>query len=241
VRLKQVATIQTGITLGKVYGDTALIERPYLRVANVQSGRVELSKITTVRLPPAEAAGATLVAGDVLMTEGGDIDKLGRGCVWHGEISECLHQNHVFAVRTDARTLLPEFLVAVMGSRHGRAYFQTTAKQTTNLAATNSTTLGNLPLWLPTTDVQQQILDWVAVNTAEIDGAAVRAFREVGLLHEYRSRLVADVVTGKIDVREAAAHLPDSSTPSEDEGLLAEAAAESDAADLDDAEAEVIA
>jgi len=160
---------------------------------------------------------------------------------WRGEISECLHQNHIFAVRTDARTLLPEFLVAVMGSRHGRAHFQATAKQTTNLAATNSTTLGNLPLWLPTTDVQQQILDWVAVNTAEIDGAVVRSLREVGLLHEYRSRLVADVVTGKIDVREAAAHLPHASTPSEDEGLRVEAAAESDAADLDDAEAEVIA
>ena len=208
-RLKQVATIQTGITLGKTYREATLVERPYIRVANVQAGRLDLAKITRVRVPAVEADGATLRAGDVLMTEGGDIDKLGRGCVWHDEIAGCLHQNHVFAVRPVPSVLLPEFLVAMMGSPHGRRYFQLTAKQTTNLAATNSTTLGNFPLRLPPVCEQQQILKGIAENTGDLHQAIDRAQREISLLREYRTRLIADVVTGKLDVRAAAASLPD--------------------------------
>ena len=102
-RLKQASVIQTGITIGQNYGEDELIERPYLRVANVQSGRLDLSRVTTVRVPTAEINRATLKKGDVLMTEGGDIDKLGRGCVWMGDIPDCLHQNHIFAVRPNPR------------------------------------------------------------------------------------------------------------------------------------------
>ena len=50
--------------------------------------------------------------GDVLMTEGGDLDKLGRGTVWKGEIPDCLHQNHIYAVRCFRHKLLPEFLAS---------------------------------------------------------------------------------------------------------------------------------
>ena len=210
-RLKHVAKIQTGITLGKTYREATLVERPYLRVANVQAGRLDLAKITRVRVPAMEADGATLRSGDVPMTEGGDIDKLGRGCVWHDEIPGCLHQNHVFAVRPMPSVLLPEFLVAMMGSPHGRRYFQLTAKQTTKLAATNSTTLGNFPLRLPSVGEQQQILKIIAESTGNLHQAIDRAHSEISLLREYRTRLIADVVTGKLDVRAATANLPDES------------------------------
>jgi type I restriction enzyme S subunit len=144
LRLKDVATVQTGVTLGKDYRSAATRRFPYLRVANVQTGRLDLRRIKEIDVPPADASRSMLRRGDVLMTEGGDIDKLGRGCVWNGEIADCLHQNHIFAVRCQSR-LVPEFLVVLMASAHGRKYFQLTAKQTTNLAATNSTTLRELP------------------------------------------------------------------------------------------------
>ena len=99
MRLKDVARVQTGFTLGKDYRAQRTISRPYLRVANVQAGRADLSNVKLVEVTPHEAHKAALLPGDVLMTEGGDIDKLGRGCVWRGEIPGCLHQNHVFAVR----------------------------------------------------------------------------------------------------------------------------------------------
>ncbi|MGI9077687.1 MAG: restriction endonuclease subunit S [Gemmatimonadaceae bacterium] len=235
-RLKHVSVVQTGITLGKSYGHAALVERPYLRVANVQAGRLDLTKITTVRVPLAEAAKTILQPGDVLMTEGGDIDKLGRGCVWGDVIPNCLHQNHVFAVRVRQDALLPEFLVALMGSPHGRNYFQLTAKQTTNLAATNSTTLGDFPLLLPPVDEQARILAWVCEDSGPLESAIDRARREIALLREYRTRLIADVITGKLDVREAAARLPEE--PEELESLeVAEALTDDDEDTVDDLDA----
>jgi type I restriction enzyme S subunit len=208
-RLKDAAVVQTGLTLGKNYRGLATETRPYLRVANVQHGRVDLKHVKHINVPLAEAAGATLKVRDVLMTEGGDIDKLGRGCVWRDEIPGCLHQNHVFAVRCRQDVLVPEFLVGLMTSLHGRTYFQLTAKQTTNLASTNSTTLRAFPVMLPPVAEQRAILDEVARRTSELDIALTRTWNEISLLREYRTRLIADVVTGKLDVHAAAANLPD--------------------------------
>ena len=199
-RLKQVSTIQAGLTLGKAYRNAELIERPYLRVANVQSGHLDLSEITTVQVPLAEVKKTTLEIGDVLMTEGGDIDKLGRGCMWQGEIPCCLHQNHVFAVRPNPTDLNPAFLVALMGTVQGRNYFHATAKQTTNLAATNRTTLGEFPIYLPSIREQQAIVDHITKESSARDAAIKRARRQIELVEEYRTRLIADVVTGKIDI-----------------------------------------
>src|SRR3546814_17828054 len=91
-------SVQTGIAKGKAINGAA-ITLPYLRVANVQDGHVDLSVIKTITLKPSEVDRYSLRKGDVLFTEGGDFDKLGRGTVWNGEIKPCLHQNHVFAVR----------------------------------------------------------------------------------------------------------------------------------------------
>jgi type I restriction enzyme S subunit len=98
-RLKFLATVRTGLTIGKDYKARAVSDYSYLRVANVQDGYLDLSEVTKVAVPDTEAGSCLLAVGDVLMNEGGDIDKLGRGCVWKGEIAPCLHQNHVFAVR----------------------------------------------------------------------------------------------------------------------------------------------
>jgi len=178
-------------------------------VANVQAGRMDLMLIKTIRVPIEEANRSTLEPGDVLMTEGGDIDKLGRGCIWRGEILGCLHQNHVFAVRPFHKQLMPEFLVALIGSLLGRRYFQLTAKQTTNLAATNSTTLGDFPFPLPSVHEQRKAIEWISEQSNQLDIANEKASNEIVLLGEYRTRLISDVVTGKLDVREAAANLPE--------------------------------
>ena len=231
--LKAVSAIQSGITLGKDYGGQQTREFPYLRVANVQAGFVDLSVVKKIRVPMAEARRSTLAVGDVLMTEGGDPDKLGRGCVWGGQVSPCLHQNHVFAVRPDQQRLEPMFLSAFMGTNSARAYFQSTAKQTTNLASTNKTKIGGLQVPLPPIDEQRAILATVAAETQPASAAIARFETEIKLLREYRRRLVADVVTGKLDVRDAAARLPD---PVHGE-LPEDAGDESEYIDFADAEA----
>ena len=207
-RLKDLAEVQTGLTLGKDYGAAQTSEYNYLRVANVQSSSLDLREVTRVRVPASEAERCTLRTGDVLMTEGGDIDKLGRSTIWTGEIEPCLHQNHVFAVRCH-EVLDPLYLVLMMSTPHGRQYFYTTAKKTTNLASTNSTTLRAFGFHYPAVDEQRRIVAWLEENTAGVVGVQSRAKREIDLLREFRTRLTSDVVTGQVDVREIAATLPE--------------------------------
>jgi type I restriction enzyme S subunit len=211
--LKAACEIQSGITLGKDYRGQTLREYPYLRVANVQAGHTNLTVVKTIRITKAEAARSMLQQGDVLMTEGGDPDKLGRGCVWDAQVAPCLHQNHIFAVRPKQSQLVPHFLSALMGTSYARAYFQSTAKQTTNLATTNKTKIGQFKVLLPKVDEQNSILTALKEETRPISAAISRLEREIELLREYRTRLVADVVTGKLDVRAAAARLPDEARP----------------------------
>lgn len=206
--LKKLATIQSGVTLGKRYLDHKLVEYPYLRVANVQDGHLNLSTVKTLLLSEDDAARSMLQNGDVLMTEGGDPDKLGRGCVWDGQISPCLHQNHIFAVRTERTRLHPNFLVALLSSYYAKIYFLLTAKQTTNLASTNKTTIGQLPILLPSVKEQTQLLSILALETQQVQQAMATARHEIDLIREYRTRLIADIVTGKLDVRAVAAQLP---------------------------------
>ncbi len=207
--LKAVCEIQSGITLGKDYTCHIVHSYPYLRVANVQAGYTNLAVIKTIYVSEAEALRSTLRKGDVLMTEGGDPDKLGRGCVWDAKIAPCLHQNHIFAVRPDQSQLIPHFLSVLTSTTYARAYFQSTAKQTTNLAATNKTKIGLLKLLLPPVNEQNEILTAINQSCRPISNTMSRLEREIELLREYRIRLVADVVTGKLDIREAATPFPE--------------------------------
>ena len=200
VRLKDVAQVQLGLTLGKSYRGLETVSRPYLRVANVQDGRIDIAQVKSVEVPLYEALATTLADGDVLMTEGGDIDKLGRGCVWHGEVQDCLHQNHIFAVRCRQESLRAEYLVGLMASRYGRSYFQVTAKKTTNLASTNSGTLRAFPVPLPSVDDQEAILRFVSRNTRILDMVIHQTEGVIERAREYLERLINDVVIGTVDV-----------------------------------------
>lgn len=222
VPLKGACKVQSGITLGKNYPQQSVSEYPYLRVANVQSGYLSLKNVKSLKLPKAEAERSMLQAGDVLMTEGGDPDKLGRGCVWNAEVANCVHQNHVFVVRTVKSRLRPEYLAALLESRYARSYFQRSSKQTTNLASTNKTTIGQFRLPLPTVKEQGSILLGMARETDPIVTTILRAEREITLMQEYRTRLTADIVTGKLDVRTAAAALPEIANAAADEPVTDE-------------------
>jgi len=166
--LEEVAEIRSGVTLGRrLYGRT--IRLPYLRVANVQDGHLDLSKIKEVEILQSEVEKWRLLSGDLLLTEGGDWDKLGRGTVWHNEITNCIHQNHIFRVRTREDTLIPEFLAALIGSPVGKSYFQAASKQTTNLASINQRQLRAFPVFQPPIAEQHRILSELDGLQAKVD------------------------------------------------------------------------
>ena len=91
------------------------------------------------------------------MTEGGDLDKLGRGTIWHGEIPNCLHQNHIFRVRAKQDQLRPYFFSLVVESDIAKRYFLRVAKRTTNLASINKTVLRAFRFPVPEPTEQEEI------------------------------------------------------------------------------------
>ncbi len=196
VCLKRIAEIQGGLTLGKQY-EGALVERPYLRVGNVQDGRLDLADVSVIELPPGVAAGVELRPDDVLMTEGGDLDKLGRGTLWQGEIPDCLHQNHIFAVRCFLHKLKPMFLAYVTAAKYGRDYFEATGKKTTNLACTNATKVGQFPVPLPPLVEQEAICAHLEEKLGELKSIVTTIESQIATLNAYRKSLIHECVTGQ--------------------------------------------
>lgn len=152
--LKSTAEIASGATKGRKIDTAEAIEVPYLRVANVQDGYLNLGEIKTITIRKNEKEKYALAPGDLIMTEGGDPDKLGRAAVWKRELSYCAHQNHVFRVRPHLEVVLTEYLQGVSCSVYGKAYFQSVAKQTTGIASINKTQLGNFPVPVPPIELQ---------------------------------------------------------------------------------------
>jgi type I restriction enzyme S subunit len=165
----------------------------------VQDGYIDLSEVTEIKLPIREARNYLLQSDDILVTEGGDIDKLCRGNCWHGQIDECLHQNHVFAVRIH-KMVRPEYVALITGVSYARRYFTTTANKTTNLASTNKTKLGNLPLLVPPIEEQDAILKHCNKVKAQFEALINSVKKEIAALKEMRDVLIAESVTGKIKI-----------------------------------------
>lgn len=149
VKFNTVFTIRSGLTKGRVHSAKATMELPYLRVANVKGGYLDLTQIKTIEVPVDEVDRYLLRPGDLLLTEGGDWDKLGRSAVWGGEIQPCLHQNHVFCARPIDPRQNSTWFSRYSNSLQGRLYFQACSKQTTNLASINKTQLSNWPVPVP--------------------------------------------------------------------------------------------
>ncbi len=199
VALKRIASVRTGVAKGKDHSGQTIITVPYLRVANVQDGYIDLDDVATIEILPHELSRYRLSSGDVLMNEGGDFDKLGRGHVWEGQIDPCITQNHVFAVRPQA--VDADWLSCITGSDYAKFYFMIRSKQSTNLASISSTNLMELPVVLPPTTERSRILREVRVLSSRFGELLQQAHCAIALLQERRTALISAAVTGKIDVR----------------------------------------
>jgi type I restriction enzyme S subunit len=172
--LGDIADIQGGIQKGaRLRPGDPTREVPYLRVANVQRGWLDMSEIKTIAVPEAIASKLALRPGDILFNEGGDRDKLGRGWIWEGQIRECIHQNHVFRARLRDTMMQPKFF-SWFGNTVASAYFFGEGKQTVNLASLSMTKLRGLPVPIPNPDEQQEIVRVVDALLTQADSIEQR-------------------------------------------------------------------
>ncbi|EPY1556380.1 restriction endonuclease subunit S [Klebsiella quasipneumoniae] len=154
---EDVVDIQSGITKGRNLANRKLISIPYLRVANVQRGYLDLSEVKEIEIPEEEKDKYHVIKGDLLITEGGDWDTVGRTTVWCHDWY-IANQNHVFKGRIIGKDIAPYWLETYMNSPYSRDYFASASKQTTNLASINKTQLRGCPVAIPPSSEAEKIM-----------------------------------------------------------------------------------
>ena len=196
--LAQISDLKGGVTKGRRYrAGESLKALPYLRVANVQRGYLDLSEMKLIEVSQGVADQLALVPGDILFTEGGDRDKLGRGWVWKGEIDECIHQNHVFRARLLLNDIPPEF-VSWWGNSFGQIFFNQSGKQTTNLASINLSVLSGFPIPLPPLAEQRRIVAEVERRLSVIQQTEASVEANLTRAERLRQSILKQAFSGRL-------------------------------------------
>ena len=196
--LAQISDLKGGVTKGRRYRpDESLTEVPYLRVANVQRGYLDLSEMKTIEVTRDIVNQLKLLPGDILFTEGGDRDKLGRGWVWGGEIEECIHQNHVFRSRLLLNEVRPEF-ISWWGNSFGQQFFERSGKQTTNLASINLSVLSSFPVPVPPATEQHRIVAEVERRLSVVQQAEATVEASLKRAGRLRQSILKQGFSGKL-------------------------------------------
>ncbi|GKV74215.1 MULTISPECIES: restriction endonuclease subunit S [Pseudarthrobacter] len=174
VPLEEVAEVQGGLQVTRKR-DALPSRAPYLRVANVYRGRLDLGVIKEIGLTPTERQRTTLQPGDLLIVEGhGNPEEIGRCGLWSGEVANCVHQNHLIRVRADISRVNPVFAMHFLNSLKGRQYLLRAANTTSGLNTISTSTVKTCPMSVPPLEVQQTFATRVA---------AVERLKEIHLKH----------------------------------------------------------
>ena len=190
--LFRVADIRGGIAKNANTTISDPISVHYLRVANVQDGFLSLGEMSKIELSRGDLGRYRVLPGDVLMNEGGDLDKLGRGAIWHGDFDPCVHQNHVFVVRCKAG-LLPEYLNIWTATPPARRFLLVAGKQTTNLASISKSSLGELPVAIPCLPEQRAI----AAALSDVDALLAGLDRLIAKKRDLKQAAMQQLLTGQ--------------------------------------------
>ena len=196
--LAEISEVKGGVTKGRKFNGKKTIQLPYLRVANVQDGYLDLQEVKLIEALPEDKEKYALKAGDILFTEGGDRDKLGRGTVWRGEVANCIHQNHIFRARLITNQVIPDFISLATKSEFSRRYYFENASQTVNLASINLTMLAALPIPMPPLPEQQEIVRRVEALLALADNIEQRYKKAQAFVDKLTPSLLAKAFRGEL-------------------------------------------
>jgi type I restriction enzyme S subunit len=189
-------------------GELGLDQWAVLTLSAVRRGLFNPSAIKPVSPTANVPTGIEIHAGDVLLTRSNTRDRVGDVCVVRAPRPKTILCDLIYRLKVRTSAVEPEFLVYQLLSRVGRGQIERDARGSSGTMPKLSQ--GHIKSWrilLPPHEEQRRIVERVDANSEPINAAISRLEREIELLREYRTRLVADVVTGKLDVREAAGSL----------------------------------
>ncbi|MGW2918978.1 hypothetical protein ACWDBF_14080 [Streptomyces angustmyceticus] len=197
-RLESVAEVTRGVARNsRRQWDPADVEVPCLRVANVQSGRLDLDDVPVIRLPEQRARAARLHTGDVLLTGGGGRSQLGRGWIWEEQLPHCVHQDHVFRARVMGQQLHPKLLAWHAGG-FGRQWCERNATQVTGLASIGLGKIRLMPVPVAPPAEQQRLVALLDAHIMSLKAACATAERAVAVADRLRSNLLQQAFTGQL-------------------------------------------
>lgn len=183
LHLETMADIVSGITKGRKIAGKQLTKVPYMAVSNVKDGYIDWTTVKTIDATDQEINQYRLLPDDVLMTEGGDPDKLGRGAIIRTPLENCIHQNHIFRVRLDESHILPDYFAEYLKHQRAKRYFLGCAKQTTGIASINMKQLKALPVLLPPLELQNEFSAFIR-QIVKSKAAIQKALDEAQLLFD---------------------------------------------------------
>ncbi len=205
-RLGEIADVVGGVTKdAKKQSLPGQIEVPYLRVANVQRGALRLDDITRIRVSPEKADALRLIAGDVLLNEGGDRDKLARGWVWQDEVANCIHQNHVFRARV--RVDLDPYFLSWTANTIGGRWAERNGKQSVNLASISLSMIRRMPVVVPAPGVSTGIVARLRGQMNDIDRLERATRASIARRSALRRAVLAAAFEGKLTGRHTDAEM----------------------------------
>jgi len=171
---------------------------PYLRVANVLRGALDLCELHRFELSDAELERLRLAAGDLLIIEGnGSRTEIGRCAIWRGEVGDCVHQNHVIRVRLLAG-IKPEYVYRFLNSPAGQVAIQLVASSTSGLYTLSVGKIEKLPIPVPPEAEQDAIIDAVDEQLSALDHLEADLDAKLKSAQALRQSILRDAFAGKL-------------------------------------------
>ena len=184
---------------------------PLINVADVYRERyvVEPAALECVRTSADEAQRFQVQEGDIFFVRSSlKLEGTGRSAIVTHCSLDTVFECHLVQARPDSLRINPRYLVIQLNSYALRHYLVSRANVVT-MATIAQDTISSCPVLIPPRAEQDRIVQWLDTQWSRIIQANEHANREIDLLREYRTCLIADVVTGKLDVREASTALPE--------------------------------
>ena len=171
---------------------------PFLRVANVLRGRLELDEVHEIELFGGELERLRLQPNDLLIVEGnGSRTEIGRMAIWDGSIPECVHQNHVIRARLRP-VALPSFVQAYWNSPTGSAQIMAVSSSTSGLYTLSAGKVGKIRVPLPSVEEQEKIVMELERRLSVADEAALEVEHGLTRCSHLRDAVLRSAFEGRL-------------------------------------------
>ena len=197
VTVGQIAEIQGGIQKQpkRAPADNAF---PFLRVANVLRGNLDLEEMHDIEVFPGELEKLRLVSGDLLIVEGnGSPSQIGRMAIWTGDIEDCVHQNHIIRARVYDGPL-PKFVESYWNSSSGSSRVLKVASSTSGLYTLSVSKISGIPIELPPLAEQHRIVAEVERRLSVIQQAEATVEANLKRAERLRQSILKQAFSGQL-------------------------------------------